>query len=293
MALGGTGLIDHFITNPEGMKDWEMDDQRAWLTSQVHKYSPFDALNFHGALPSKYVFFLSDDRSRMPLQWRRENAEGVNFFDAYSRHAGIAEAIGKRPELNISSKERLWLKEFRESMGVPKGAFLLGWQFMGSAQVKWYPHFNKVIQKGIMQKYPHVYTLAMGDLEEKLKWDARGHGGRFINPGANLSFREAYLLTGILDCLVSPDTGLFAFSQAFPKVPKVLLPTTISGKEVCCGDETEIVRPSPQCKCSPCYLVIDVCKKGKKTKAALCMDSINPKRVIKAIERVIDGRLQQ
>lgn len=299
LALGDTDLIDGYIIKPRGFNKWDVEYGRRWLLTMSEGTESYHVANTRGAIASKFMFHTDDPLFEKPVEWKREKNEGVSYFDETSLHLqiksggevrrdGVPEAVGKRPITKLSHKERSWLRDFRHAHNIPKDAFLLGWQFTGSSFVKWYPHFDKVIQYGIMTKYPHVYVVGLGDMENKLRWNKSQHKGRFINLADSVSFRQAYILTSIFDLLVSPETGVFVFSQAFPDVPKILLASHTSGKHICCGDETVILQP--RCECSPCYNIVATCTVHAETGAAWCMASIEPERVIEAIEAEIRRR---
>jgi len=285
IALEGTGLIDRFIVKPEEFGKGTLEQQRDWLVNAVSDVDFHAKINFNDVIPGRYMFHQGDPKFDLPVEWKRENVRGVSFFDAMSeRVEETKEAIGKRPVTQLTHAERSWLRDFRHIYNIPKGAFLLGWQFTGSARIKWYPFFNEVIQQGIMSKYPQVYVIGLGDVDNKIQWDAKYHGGRFINLGRSVSFRQAYILTGIFDCLVSPETGLMVFAQCFAHVPKILLATHSYGYHFS-FPETVIIQS--EAKCSPCYKIVYDCEHEGDNPWSLCMGNIAPERVVEAIEKVI------
>ena len=286
LSLGNTGLVDRFIVRPD---DWDNmgKDRRRWLENATADVDFQVRLNFNGVVPGRYMFHKDDTRFWLPVEWKRVNAAGVSFFDAMSERAKMPEAMGKRPITRLTHQERSWLRDFRYIYNIPKDAFLLGWQFTGSARIKWYPFFDEVIQKGIMRKYPQVYVVGLGDLKNKLIWSLEYHGGRYINLGDSVSFRQAYILTSVLDLLVAPETGIMVFSQAYEHVPKILLASHTDGTHICCGNETTILQPD--CDCSPCYNIVFDCKHDGSNPWSLCMGKIPPEKVIAAIEEIVDG----
>ncbi len=302
MALGETGLIDRFIIKPPEYESWDFGKQRAWLIQATEEMDFDEKINFNGAIPGRYMFHAEDPKFGLPTEWKRLNAEGINFFDAMSRRAidSISEVsserilnsdsnpMGKRPITKIAEEEQKWLLNFRRAYNIPKNAFLLGWQFTGSARIKWYPFFDEVIQKGIMRKYPEVYVIGLGDLDKRIKWDFDFHGGRFVNLGNEVSFRQAYILASLFDCLVSPETGLMVFAQAFEHVPKILLATHSYGWHFC-FHETKIIQSNADC--SPCYKIIYDCQHDGDKPWSLCMGNIAPDRVIEAIEEIIGKKI--
>lgn len=291
-ALKDTGLIDRFIVRHPDMDEATDEQKRNWLLHMVSDIDFQDKLNFYGALPGCYVFHKDDPKFSSSLKWKRENAHGVSFFDVFSERAGTLEAVGKRPEIFPTHKERSWLRDFRNIYDIPEDAFLLGWQFTGSAKIKWYPFFDTVIQKGIMRKYPQVYVIGLGDLGNKLTWDRRFHGGRFINLGDSVSFRQACILTSIFDCLVAPETGIMVFAQAWAHVPKIMLSTHTYGYHITFDSSidnptSETVIIQSEARCSPCYNIVFDCEHDGDNPWTLCMGKIPPEKVIAAIENVI------
>jgi hypothetical protein len=291
-ALGDTKLIDKFIVRHPGMDKATEKQRRNWLLHAVNDIDFQANLNFNGVLPGRYVFHKDDPKSQLSLEWKRKNADGMSFFDAFSERAGTPEAAKRRPEIFLTHKERSWLRDFRHIHKIPKDAFLLGWQFTGSAKIKWYPFFDTVVQKGIMWKYPNVYVIGLGDIENILTWDRKFHGGRFINLGNSVSFRQAYILTSILDCLVAPETGLMVFAQAWAHLPKILLSTHTYGYHITFdnsanGSNSDTLIIQSEAECSPCYDIVFDCKHDGCNPWTLCMGKILPEKVIAAIEDII------
>lgn len=287
-ALEGTGLVDHFVVKPKDFGTWDIAEKRRFLLDAVGNLEFHHNLQTHSCIPGRLCFHKgADPNADRPLEWKREINKDKNYFDEMSLHLQIPEAVGVRPATLISSREQQWLAEFRADYGIPDDAFLLGWQFTGSTIPKWYPFFDKVIQHSIMANHPEVYVVGLGDLKAKFRWPKEKHGGRFINLYDLVSFREAYLLTSIMDCFVTPNTGVFIFSQCFPRTPKILLSTLVAGYHCCCGDETTVIQS--EAACSPCYNIILDCEHDGDNPWLKCMGKIAPSRVITAIERTIEA----
>lgn len=282
-ALANTGLVDLFITRPDGYDDWTDVQKRAWLTLDTPDFDV--GMNCSGVVPGKYMFHAEDPKFDRPQWWKMENAKGISYYDATSRKLGVPEAIGERPTTPHREDEKDWLAGFRRFHNIPEDAFLLGWQFTGSSVIKWYPHFDEVIQYNIMEKYPNVYVVGMGDLEGKLKWNYLGHRGRFINLADTVTFRQAYILTSIMDLLVGPETGVMVFAQGYPKTPKIVLATHTHGSEWT-FPETQII--ASEAECSPCFNIVADCEHEEGELWVKCMGAISPERVIGAIEGIIN-----
>lgn len=286
-ALEGVGLVDEFVIKPNDFVDWDTEDQRKFLVDTLGGVEWTHSMNARGCISGRLCFHVGKDyKADWPIEKKRALNIGKNYFDEMSIHFGVPEAIGVRPSTAISQKERKMLDEFRSDFGIPADAFLLGWQFTGSSLYKWYPFFQQVIQENIMRRFPRVYVVGMGDLGGHLHW-SEGHDGRFINLYDLYSFREAYLLTSVFDCLVTPDTGIAVFSQCFPDTPKILLSTIIGGHYVC-GDDTVVIQSTAEC--SPCYNLAVDCKHDGDNPWMYCMGKIYPERVINAIAKTIEQK---
>lgn len=286
IALEDTGLIDEFVIIPEGYTTLSEEAQKEWYDDVYRKR----AIRFRvyvtqdACLVNRLTFKRDDPNFSRSSRWKRQINRGKNWFDEVSRWLGVPVAVGRRPTTEHSKEESEWLYRFRTEHNIPRDAFLLGWQFMGSGETKWYPHFKEVIQEGIMSRYRDVYVVGMGDLSKKLEWNT-GHGGRFINLGDSISFRQAYILTDVFDLLVGPDTGVMVFAQGYPDTPKILLASLTGGHHLKCGTDTRIVKTDA--KCAPCWNIISNCKYDGDQPWQHCMGKIQPKKVIQAIEQEI------
>lgn len=287
-ALHGTGWVDEFVTKPDDFMNWDPEDQRKFLMDATEDVDFAYSMNARGCIPGRLCFHVGkDEKADWPVEKKRAVNAGKSYFDEMSIHLGVPGAVGIRPSTAISKTERMMLDEFRSDHSIPRDAFLLGWQFAGSGIYKWYPFFRRVIQRGIMERHPMVYVVGMGDLEHHFRWNREKHGGRFINLHGLTTFREAYLLTSIFDCLVTPDTGIAVFSQCFPQTPKILLSTIIADHYVC-GDDTTVLQSVAEC--SPCYNIALDCKHDGNKPWVYCMGKINPRRVIAAIEKALERK---
>ncbi len=284
-SLEGTGWVDGFVVKPDDFMHWEPDDQRAFLTEAVKGTDFAHFMNARGCIPGRLCFHVGkDEKADWPAEKKRAVNAGKNYFDEMSLHFGVPSAVGVRPSTAISQRESRWLAEFRFDYKIPADAFLLGWQFTGSGLQKWYPFFREVIQQNIMPRFEDVYIVGMGDLAKHRHWSDEKHGGRFVNLYDLYTFREAYLLTSIFDCLVTPDTGIAVFSQCFPRTRKILL-STIIGAHYVCGDDTTVIQSAADC--SPCYNIAIDCKHDGANPWMYCMGKIHPQRIIDEIEKEI------
>lgn len=293
-ALGATGLIDRFINKPPEFKSWDDAYKRQWLTYQTRGIEWDTFVNLHGVVPARLMHHEKSFCYNLPVECKRRANKGKNYFDEitlrFQEALGIdlSEAVGKRPITKHTEAEKALLRDFRSRYDIPASAFLLGYQFAGSSRIKWWPYFKEAIQENIMQRYPEVYLIGLGDLDGVLEWDYAYHHGRYVNLEKNVTFREAYVLTSIFDLLVSPETGVYNAAQAYDCLPKILLATHTDGTHITCGGESTIL--TPECDCAPCYDVVHTCKIDKAVNAPLCIASIKPEVVVNAIEEVIQRK---
>lgn len=312
MALGNTGLIDDFLIMPEEWKDLEieeigMEEYGYWLVSEMERIGirvdddiQMDSVDMMGALADKYSFFPEDKlKSELPLEERIEYVKGVSYFDSYATLAAdqlnlpdvLEAARGKRPTTRHTKKEAIWLKTFRRRHNIPKDAFILGWQFTGSADHKRYPFLGNAIYP-IMARHEDLWLVTMGP-----DWckDLGGHDPdtRWVNLAGDITFRQAYMLTSQYDCLVSPETGVMVFAQGYPDTPKILLASHSYGYHITFGDDTKILHSGAEC--SPCYnLVVGTEEEGcpqyvdKGESYPVCMATIPPEVITKEIETVYE-----
>lgn len=296
LALENTGLVDKFIVKPEEFKGWDYAFRESWLQFQVNELGlEWDVfVNLHKVIAGRLMFHKNDPQFNIPQHCKVCRNKGRNYFDEitlrFQENLGIdmSEALGKRPITKHTHEEKGWLRDFRYIYEIPQDAFLLGWQFTGSARYKWYPYFKQVIQESIMQRFPEVYLIGLGDLEGLIKWDRMYHHGRFVNLRDTVSFRQALILTSELDLLVSPETGIYVGAQAYEQTPKILLATHTDGTHITCGDESVILESTSEC--APCYNLLHSCNIDPESNSPRCISSIKPLRLIKAIREVIDRK---
>lgn len=286
-----TGLIDGYVMKDKWLEHPAMDFayRKLWFHDKIEAMGGVqEMVDFNGVVPSVYMFHSVDPKYGFCETWKRKNAEGVIFYDLFSKRAGILDAAkGKRPEVILSQGERDWLYAFRKKHNIIPNTMIIGWQFTGSGQNKWYPFFQEVA-KAIMDPNPYCYFVTTGDPGcIELEWP--GALGRHINLAGKISYRQAFILTSLYDCFISPETGVFVMAQAFPETPKILLATHSAGYHYCnCFDdikETEIIQS--EARCSPCYNIIYDCRKVEGKVYQYCMGKIPTHKVVGAIERQI------
>ena len=302
-AFLNTRLVDKYIIQPSSdfhrqlREEYGVEEARRqygyWLMTQLGDIKIDASIDFMGVLAGKYAFHEGlDPKAKWSKQRKIDNAKGVNWFDEFTRRA--AEELdmpdlmdvckGKRPTTRHSTGEQAWLKGFRKAHGIPKGAFMLGWQLTGSGMYKDYPYFDKVIV-ALKRKYPFLYLVTTG-LKGTEKLGEGRKFGSWLNLAGKVSFRQAYLLSSIYDCFVGADTGVTMFAMGY-ETPKVMLSSHTPGDHNT-WPETRVIEP--ECDCAPCYVIRTIdCEGCPKAPGGwpMCID-ISPDLVTDVISNIID-----
>jgi len=223
------------------MDKWTKEQEKVYLITELDGIDMENGsfINFRKVVPGVYLFHQRwpSENDPNPGYWwsyekKRTNAFDKNFFETYMEFAGVKPRKGVRPFFIIDQEERKWLDNFRNRYGIPEHAFLIAWQWEGSAMIKQYPHFQQAVYP-VMNEHDDIYLIGLGDKRaQDLVWNSAG--ARFINFAGRLKWRESALLTSIVDCYVGPETSITCAAQAFPRTPKILLATHTYGYHICC-----------------------------------------------------------
>ncbi len=288
--FANTDIVTHYVYHYTNMDDWTKEQARAYLIAETMDVTMDKYVSFRGVVSAKYLFHAIWPCREMPdpgYWWtddrKRENAEGVSFFDEFAISAEVPTAIGERPFFVTDHKERSWLRDFRFMYNIPVDAFLLGWIYTGSGYIKQYPHMQQVLYD-VMTKYPNVYVVGYGDKScAGLTWNSAGD--RYINLAGLITWRQAALSLSLLDCLVGTETSLIVAGQAYPDTPKILLATHTTGTHIS-FPETVILQSNAAC--APCYNIIDDCIRDGEHEWSLCIGKISPERIVSAITDIVE-----
>lgn len=142
---------------------------------------------------------------------------------------------------------------------------------------------------GICGKYPELYLITVGD--EKCKLIEPQHE-RILNLSGKISMRQAMSITGLVDLVISPDTGIIHASGCY-STPKICL-LGHNTKECVTKhfiNDYSIEADPNLAPCAPClYLIYNMkhqCPLHPATQSSVCMaDGLSLKRVFNHFDSV-------
>lgn len=231
-------LFDKFVwLEPTKMADWTPAQIGEYMLQQVadeqiDKY--YDLNGYSGMVTPE---------DEIPVEDLRELGNRGNIYDRYCEILDVHK--GNRPTLRFSEEEVEWVVDYCKQF--PR---LVGWQWSGSSKVKEFPRSEEVIM-GLLEQHPDIHVVTMGS---KRFSERHIPHERCTNLAGVIKWRQAALLTSVMDLYIAPDTSIMVAAQGFKK-PKILLATT-SGSQIA-FPETQIIQS--RAACSPCYQVIDTC----------------------------------
>jgi ADP-heptose:LPS heptosyltransferase len=187
------------------------------------------------------------------------------------------------PELFFTEQE---LSEARSYLKPGKFNILVG--MSGSGNNKAYPWTEDMCLE-MAEKNPEFHIITVGD--ERCRLIEPEHPN-ITNLSGKIPMRGSMALTGVVDLLISPDTGLLHASGCF-KTPKIGLLGHNTIECITKHFENDYSLESDQdlVPCSPCFFLIqDIylqCNVDENTGGAFCMSKgINPTRVIDQVSKV-------
>lgn len=259
-------LVDKFIWLDKQMNKWSQSEIAEYLLQKLGA-DTFDLYhNLNG-----YTGMMSTPKEweRQPIGPMRNYQDRERIYDRYCQVLEVPK--GGRPKLEFSEKEIAWAEEFMDGIGAFK---LVGWQWSGSSRVKEHPNPQDVILN-LLRDHTDIKIISMGS--ERFA-DAYINHERFINLAGRIKWRQAALLTSYMDLFISPDTSIMVAAQGFEDVPKILLATTTSGKQIA-FPETTIIKSTAGC--SPCYRVLDTCDQDD------CCGKIDDQEIYQAADHIL------
>lgn len=266
-----------------------MADRTARITRIADRIEADLVIDLAGTCENRFLFSASSQEYNFPLEWRRANAAGHNYYDYQ------AQIIGEhayRGELFVSEAETQWWTKFRSNM--------LGWrivqlQLTGSSICKAYPYWPQVI-KGLHEQRRQTLVMLTGDpgLGQLLGLGAveAGADPRRIWQTCGdkkMGLRDSLVATAFVDLVIGPETGVLNAAGCFD-TPKVLL-LSHSGAEQISAGWSNCIALHPTAKCAPCYRLVtpgapcDIVTEDEDEDiagAARCMATISPDAVLGA-----------
>lgn len=210
-----------------------------------------------------------------------------NYYDASEKHAGL-EGCGKLPELYFTDAETKEAQSY-----IKADAVNILWQLSGSGRQKVYPWSDYVIGE-LLKNYENIHVITTGD--ERCQMLESVEDLQITNLSGRIPARIAMRMTGLVDLVVSPDTGVLHASGCF-SVPKIGLLGHTTRENITkyfVGDYSL----EADCACAPCMrLIYDheiQCPRDFVTHAAWCMSNgLPPERVYGRIVEVIGEKARK
>jgi len=211
--------------------------------------------------------------------------QNKNFYEYTMEISGINEYMPQDliPELFFSTQE---LEESSKYLKPDKFNILVG--MSGSGSNKAYPWTEDMCKK-MCDENPDYHIITVGD--ERCRLIEPEHSS-ITNLSGKIPMRTSMALTGQVDLVISPDTGLLHASGCY-ETPKIGLlgHNTIECITKHFKNDYSIESDRELVECSPCFLLIyDIqlqCNIDESTGGSLCMSrGINPIKVMEQVGKV-------
>lgn len=143
----------------------------------------------------------------------------------------------------------------------------------GSGSNKAWPYSTELAER-ICNEIPEAHIITVGD--ERCQMIEPVIMGRITNLSGKIPMRTSMALTGLVDCVVSPDTGLLHASGCY-QTPKIgiLGHTTKENITKHFLNDYSVEADAKKAECSPCFFLVYnmklQCPIDSDTGAALCM----------------------
>lgn len=219
-----------------------------------------------------------------------------NFYEYAFEHAKenwgkwSTEPVNLLPELFFDKSE---LDEAHKYLKPSYFNVLFG--MSGSGHNKAYPHYVELAER-ICEEIPEAHIITVGD--ERCRLIEPEIEGRVTNLSGKVPMRTSMALTGLVDLVISPDTGLLHASGCYP-TPKIALLGHTTGENItkhfsnCYNVEAD----SAKAPCSPCFRLIYnmkmQCPLNHVTQSSICMaEGVEVDRILTNVKEVYRGFLQ-
>lgn len=209
-----------------------------------------------------------------------------NYYEETMKWAKLEWKDSKelRPELFFTEDEMALAKSH-----LRKSKFNVLICFTGSSKHKAYPWIEAIIGEMLRNKDTHIITT--GDLQCKIMEE--DHPQMTCLSG-EADIRTSMALTGLVDLVISPDTGILHASGCYD-TPKIGLlgHTTVENITKHFINDLSVEADPNLAECAPCFrLIYDMktqCPIDIHTGGAFCMSKgIPPEKIAKKIEMVYD-----
>jgi ADP-heptose:LPS heptosyltransferase len=266
--------IHKLIKHDEGVKIENLADHIEWLQRKNHCERVIDfsesievALSQHPRGPDY----------KLP-KYERIARFNRNFYEYSFEHCQESwDGVSIKPELFFDESE---LKEARKHLKDDHFNVLVG--LSGSGNNKCYPRIMDLCNQ-ISQDYPKVHIITVGDLKCQILEDSIE--GNVTKLSGNIPMRTSMALTGLVDLVISPDTGLLHASGCYP-TPKIGLlgHNTIECITKHFENDYSLEADPKLAPCAPCmFLIYNMklqCPLNPITNSSICMSDGLPQETV-------------
>ena len=262
------------------------DKLQAHWDAQAIKYKADKVINLSETIEYALATHPRSPRYFYPKNERKELCNR-NYYEYTFERAGVKwEDDDLRPELFFDEGE---IHEAKELMRIAH--FNILFCLSGSGKHKAYP-WTEVVINEILEKCPNAHIITTGDVFCKLLEEEHD---RVTSISGEADIRTSMALTGLVDLVVSPDTGILHAAGCYD-TPKIGLlgHTTIENITKHFTNDMSIESDGRLVECSPCFKMIydmnSQCPIDNRTGGAFCMSKgIDPNEVVSMVEMVYNA----
>jgi len=183
----------------------------------------------------------------LALKQFRKRVGGKNYYDSHLEMAGLPER-GLTGELYFSESEELYAQYAKQRY---KNNFVILWSLAGSAYHKWYPWFQHVVEK-VLIDIPEAVVISVG--EEACALMERAESARYLPRAGRWKWRHTLVMTKYVDLVVGPETGVLNAAGCFD-TPKITLLSHSSHDNLCKYWKNDYCLAPEGVFCHPCHVL--------------------------------------
>ncbi len=296
-----TELIEHDETTP-------VDKLAECLEAKQKEYDCHKVIDFSESIEVALSQHPRSPNYKLPKQERFARFNR-NFYEYAFEHAKIKGDVINVPKIDYETGRAYSLevsdltyhpelffeeKEVEEAESyLQPGKFNILIGMSGSGSNKAWPYIEPFCLK-LVEDYPNIHLITVGDYKCKLiEPEVKG---RITNLSGVVSMRVAMALTGAVDLVIAPDTGIIHAAGCY-STPKICLlgHNTIECITKHFENDYSIEADSELAPCSPClFLIYDMklqCPLNPETKSSVCMaDGITKSMVHSKFKEIYDAQ---
>ena len=268
----------HFIESKERSDEELHKDWKEW----EDKIKPDQTINFTESIEVNISLHPRSPRYNWTKAERREACD-KNFYEEMFRWAKLDISDNLNPEMFYDDSE---IEEAKKYIKQDKFNILV--VLSGSGKNKAYPWMGSVMGE-CLQKLEDIHFITVGDEMCQL---LEIEGKDVTNLAGKIPIRISMALTGLVDLVVSPDTGVLHASGQYdtPKIG-ILGHTTIENITKNFINDHSVEADERSSECAPCFrLIYNVsiqCPQDPISKAAYCMShGHSPESIFNRIKEV-------